>query len=910
MNNARATRTFLTAVVAMAAAGAAALQRPPRPFPRRGPFANAAAPAAPSWFDRSQSEAWLRYQRLPPAQLAIARAELPYVIVAPGAEASRVGESAEAELLRGLQKLVGRTPREQESLPAAAEGRSGLAVRVSAIVLATPATRARLAGLPWPRGLAREGYALEATRWRGRRILLIAGGGWRGALYGVFALLRRMELGRGLESFSGAGAVVSNPAGPMRWVNDWDNLNGSIDRGYGGRSIFFADGKVLPDLGRVGEYGRLLASLGINGCVVNNVNADPRVLTAAFLPGLVRIAAELRPWGVRLGLAVPFSAPQSVGGLGTSDPLDPAVRDWWAKTEAAIYAAIPDFAGFLVKADSEGQPGPLMYHRTHAQGANAIAAGLAPHGGLLVYRAFVYKHPMDFHDLKADRAMAAYQNFAALDGKFAANVVIQIKNGPIDFQVREPVSPLIGDLRHTNEALELEVTQEYLGQNRQMVYLAPEWSEVLNFDLRARPPAFAPGTPVKAIVTGQTFDRPVGGMVGVVNVGQDANWVGSILSQANLFAFGRLAWNPNLSPEEIAANWTRLTFNRDPEVVSTLTHLLMASWPTYEDYTGSPLGLQTLTNIVGPHYGPGPESADDNGWGQWIRAGKDAIGMDRTVATGTGFLGEYSPPVAAFYASLSTCPDNLVLFFHHLPYTYRLHSGKTVIQTIYDSHFAGAAEAQTFPRQWRQLRGRVAPAYYHAVLRELEYQAGYSYVWRDDITNWFRRLTGIPDVRGRVGHYPGRTEAEAMRLTGYQVESMSPWEAASGGEYVACPLPAARNGAQTQAPRPEPSRDNTASAGCAASFTFQGPAGWYNLAAQYFDTLLGASRFSLWVNRQEIAHWRANDHLPSFRPDADSSTRFTARWVALRSGDQITVRGVPDGGEAAALDYVEIRPAR
>ena len=578
-------------------------------------------------------------------------------------------------------------------------------------------------------------------------MLVVAGSNDRGVLYGVFALLRRVGLRQPLENLD----EKHNPAAPIRWTNEWDNLDGSVERGYGGRSIFFAGGNVLADLSRAGDYARLLASVGINGCVVNNVNADTRLISGDFLPQLARLAAAFRPWGIRISVAVDFASPQKLGGLNTFDPLDPRVVGWWRQKADEVYQAVPDLGGFLMKADSEGRLGPSAYGRTHAQAANVIARALKPHGGALIYRAFVYNHHLDFNDLKADRARAAYDNFAPLDGQFDDNVLVQIKYGPIDFQVREPVSPLIGALRHTNQALELQITQEYTGQQQHLCYLAPMWKEILDFDLHAGLNGEDGSSPVKEIVSGESFRRPLGGFVGVSNVGLDGNWLGFDLAQANLYAFGRLAWDPSLSARDIVEEWTRLTFGDDPEVVKTIADMQMESWPTYEKYTGAPLGLQTLTNIVGNHYDPGPQSADGNGWGQWIRADHDGVGMDRTVASGTGYIGQYAPPVAAEYESLQTCPDNLLLFFHHVPYTYVLHSGKTVIQTIYDSHYDGAAEAQTFPTRWKELRGHIDDERYQSVLTRLEGQAAHAIVWRDAINDFFFKLSGIPDSKNRFG---------------------------------------------------------------------------------------------------------------------------------------------------------------
>ncbi len=440
----------------------------------------------------------------------------------------------------------------------------------------------------------------------------------------------------------------------IRWVDEWDNPDGTIERGYAGRSIFFENGHVREDLAPVAEYARLLASVGINGCNVNNVNAAPQLLDARESGrSLHRAASTMRPWGVRLAMSVDIASPQKIGGLATYDPLDPAVKKWWADKADQIYKLIPDFAGFTVKADSEGQPGPASFGRTPADAANTLAAALAPHGGIVMYRAFVYNHHLDWNDPKADRARAAYDIFHPLDGKFAPNVIVQTKEGPIDFQAREPISPLFAGLRHTSQAMEVQITQEYTGQQRHLVYLAPMWKEVLAFDMRAPVNNKPAGPmPVKEIVAGNAFHRPLGGMIGVAGVGRDA-WLGSPLAMANLYEFGRLAWDPNLSAEQIATEWTQQTIGTDPQVVATVVNMLMQSWPAYEKYTGT-LGLQTLDwTSREATTGPTSESSERNGWGQWHRADHDGVGMDRTVATGTGFAGQYQPEVAKMYESLA-----------------------------------------------------------------------------------------------------------------------------------------------------------------------------------------------------------------------------------------------------------------
>jgi alpha-glucuronidase len=684
--------------------------------------------ALPS-YSETGAKAWLGYAKLKP-QAAKQYERLPGTVVRLGN--STVLQTAQRELALGIVNMSGRSL-----------GSDSTAVRGNAFVLGTAAQLNALAPeLHAPQDLVADGYWLKSARIREHECLVIAGGSDRGVLYGVFALLSKMERAESLDAID----EVQQPYAPIRWVNQWDNLNGRVERGYGGPSIFFADGKVREDLIRAGEYARLLASIGINGCTVNNVNADLGMLDSAMITQVGRVADVFRPWGVQLSMSVDLSSPKVVGGLDTFDPLDPRVAEWWRKKVDEIYQKIPDFGGFVVKADSEGRVGPSTYGRTHADAANVIARALKPHGGVVLYRAFVYNHHLDWRDLKNDRAKAAYDNFHPLDGAFEDNVIVQVKNGPIDFQVREPVSPLIGALRKTNEAIELQITQEYTGQQKHLCFLAPMWKEVLDFDLRIDDKA----TPVKDLVAGHVSHRPTGGFVGVADVGMDANWMGSSMAMANLYAFGRLAWNPDLSAGKIIDEWTRLTFGNDPLVVKTISEMQLASWYVYESYTG-PLGVGTLTNITGNHYDPGPESSENNGWGQWHRADRAGIGMDRTVATGTGYIGQYSAAVQKMYEGLEDCPDKLLLFFHHVPYNYVLHSGTTVVQHVYDSHYEGAERAAGFVSAWKTLQGHVDDERYGDVLARLQYQAGQAVVWRDAICSWIYGLSGIADANGRVG---------------------------------------------------------------------------------------------------------------------------------------------------------------
>jgi len=812
-------------------------------------------------------DAWLRYAPLDPAARAKYSA-VPRLILRVGD--SPVLHSAESELTRGLHGMLGGEFRNTTSISDGPFILLGTLDSVGTV----------LKDFIRPTNLSGDGYWIADANLGGFKCFIITSQNDRGVLYGVFAFLSKIARN---ESFNSL-AEVQVPSNSIRMVDQWDNLDGTIERGYAGPSLFFEDGHVRQDLSRAAEYARLLASVGINTCAINNVNANPLLLEKSFLPQLRRVADAFRPWGVRLALSVDVSSPQKIGGLPTYDPLDPRVAAWWQQTADALYSEIPDFAGFVVKADSEGRAGPSSYGRTPADAANVIARALKPHGGLLFYRSFVYDHHLDWRNPKNDRARAAYDVFHPLDGQFADNVLIQIKYGPIDFQVREPVSPLLGGLEKTNEAIELQITQEYTGQQRHLCYLLPMWKKVLDFDMRNADHS----TPVRDLVSGKIYQRPRGGLIGVANVGMDENWLAHPLAMANLYAFGRLAWDPTLREHDITIEWTSLTFNNDATTLAIIDAILLTSWNDYENYTG-PLAAGTLTDILGSHYGPGPESSERNGWGQWHRADQAGVGMDRSVATGTGYVAQYSPAVAKLYESVETTPETLLLFFHHVPYTYKLRSGETVIQHIYDSHYEGARQAAASVTNWQSLQSHMDRERYQDVLRRLEYQAGHAIVWRDAICNWFARISGIPDEQGRVGHYPGRIEAEDMELRGYVPFDVTPWEAASGGKAIECPPP---------------------SESCTATFHFTGAPGIYDIDVRYFDQSNGISQFRVYLDKDLIAKWSADDLLPATVPNADSSTRHRIPAVPLYPGNELRVEGRPDGPEHAALDYVEIISAK
>ena len=584
-----------------------------------------------------------------------------------------------------------------------------------------------------------ESFALRAD---GEDLTLIAGGD-RGLLHGFYAVVL------GLGETTADGWSLRSPAQPIRMLDHWDNMTvhpvmGQVERGYAGGSLFYEHGELREDLRRVEHYARLLAAVGINRVSLNNVNvhAHEATLLTTRLDQVARLAEIFRAQGISVLLSVSFASPRLLGGLETSDPLDIEVQDWWRRTADAVYAAIPDFGGFVVKADSEGQPGPFAYGRDHADGANLLARALAPHGGEVFWRAFVYDHHQDWRDRRTDRARAAHDHFAPLDGHFDDNVIVQIKHGPMDFQTREPVSPVIGAMPRTRLAVELQVTQEYTGQQKHLCYLAPWWSENLRFPF-GDPEA---GAPTLAQLVAGTEELP-GGLVAVSNVGADEFWTGHPLAQANLFALGRLAWDPQLTPDRILQEWIEATFGTDPLVGEVLRELLSESWQLYEQYT-APLGVGFMVR-PGHHYGPDVDGYEYTPWGTYHFADRDGIGVDRSVATGTGFAGLFPEPWASRYEDVRTCPDELLLFFHHVPYTHRLHSGKTVIQHIYDSRADAYEQVLTLRRRWQELAGRVPSALHQRVEELLREQERSAEEWRDQLRTYFHRASGIPDASGR-----------------------------------------------------------------------------------------------------------------------------------------------------------------
>ena len=525
-----------------------------------------------------------------------------------------------------------------------------------------------------------------------------------GLLYGAYAWLRGERTG-------------SQPFYRLRILNHWDNLDGSIERGYAGLSIFWQKAQV--DTALIQAYGRANASVGINGTVLNNVNTSPRILSAAYIQKVMTYANLLRPYGIKVYLSVNFASPMHIGAKGfnqgrplkTADPLNAKVRGWWKAKAKEIYAQIPDFGGFLVKANSEGQPGPFDYHRTHADGANMLADAVRPFGGIIMWRSFVYgaAHKGE------DRVKQAVSEFASLDGQFRSNVILQSKNGPLDFQPREPYAPIFDNIKNTKQMAELQITQEYLGQSRHLVYLAPMWREFFGF--------VAP-------------DKLVG-IAGVANIGLDTNWCGHHFSQANWYAFGRLAWNPTLTSEQIAREWLAQTFDGAPS--QALESMMLRSREACVDYM-MPIGLHHIFSFD-HHYGPGPSEFVPTAPIEWCpvyyhKATTDSIGFDRTH-TGSNATAQYREPYCTIYDDLSTCPERYLLWFHRVPWSYRLKSGRTVYQELQYRYARGVSEVEDFIRIWHAAKPAIDQQRWQEVDSRLQHQLENAKEWQKECLDYF-----------------------------------------------------------------------------------------------------------------------------------------------------------------------------
>lgn len=679
---------------------------------------------------------WLRYEPLP----ANARPAIPSIVVFGN---SATANATREEIVAGCRGLLGRSVAAAERIE-----------RDGAIVVGTPQTSPLIAGLKLPLAtLGKEGFVIRSAKLDGHSVTVIAANADIGALYGAFHFLRLLQTQKPIGNLN----ITEKPRLQLRMLNHWDNLDGSVERGYAGRSLW--NWSELPDRidPRLRDYARANASIGLNATALNNVNANARSLNTEYLRKAAAIANVFRPYGIRVFLSARFSAPMELGGLKTADPLDAEVAAWWKKKADEIYALIPDFGGFLVKANSEGQPGPRTYNRDHVDGANMLAAAVAPHNGIVIWRAFVY-------DMKDgyDRAAAAYDNLQPFDGKFAANVLLQVKNGPIDFQPREPFHPIFGGMPKTQLMPELQITQEYLGQANNLAFLAPMWREFLDADTYAN----GKGSTVTKVVDGSLYHQRLTGIAGVANTGTDRNWTGQDLTQSNWYAFGRLAWNPDLTSRQIADEWIRQSLTREAKAVATITRILVESREAVVDYM-TPLGLHHIM-WAGHHYGPAPwwnkEKRDDWNPTYYHRADEKGLGFDRT-ATGSNSVSQYHSPVRDEFADLKTCPEKYLVWFHHVPWDHRMKSGRIFWDELARHYQRGVDWVRVARKDWDALSSVIDAERHAAVATKLAIQERDAAYWRDACLLYFQTFSKRP--------LPAGVEKPAKTLEEYKAKSLT-----------------------------------------------------------------------------------------------------------------------------------------
>jgi len=670
-------------------------------------------------------ELWLRYRPLDAEQARDYRARFAQLVAPAQTDVQRVTRE---ELVRGLGGMLGRAPTQAQR-----------ADRAGALLVGTPASLPAIARLGLElEGLGDEGYLIRSVQADGRAATVVAANTDAGALYGSFHLLRLLQTGQAVDALD----LREAPKVKLRVLNHWDDLNRHVERGYSGQSIW--DWHRLPDWldPRYTDYARANASIGINGTVLNNVNANAQILTPMYLDKVAALAGVLRPYGIRVYLSARFSAPMEIGGLKTADPEDPAVRRWWRAKTDEIYALIPDFGGFLVKANSEGQPGPQDFGRSHADGANMLAEAVAPHGGVVMWRAFVYSD-----EEPDDRHKQAYTEFVPHDGEFRDNVLVQVKNGAIDFQPREPFHPLFGAMPKTPLMMEFQITKEYLGFATHLVYLGPMYEEVLRADTHAR----GAGSTVARVVDGSLEGHALSGIAGVANIGSDRNWSGSHFDQANWYVFGRMAWDPDAGARAIAQDWVRMTFSPDDAVVEPVVGMMMASHQAAVDYM-TPLGLHHLMGR-GHHYGPAPwvEGGPRADWTSvyFHRATKDGIGFDRTTG-GSDAVSQYARPVAEVFNDPARVPEDFLLWFHHRPWTSRVSSGRSLWDELVHRYSRGVGEVDRMQATWTGLQGRVDDERHHQVERFLAIQRNEAQWWRDASIAYFQTFSGLPLPAGEA----------------------------------------------------------------------------------------------------------------------------------------------------------------
>jgi alpha-glucuronidase len=666
---------------------------------------------------------WLRYVPIEEPWLGRYRRQISALV--PG-EASPTLLAAQQELARGLGGLLG------SPVPVARA-----VERPGAVVFGTPSSSRLIAALSLDLGKAgAEGYRIRTVPINGRHSIVIAATREIGVLYGAFHLLRLLQTRQSIQSLD----VTSAPGLRHRLLNHWDDLDRHVERGYAGASIW--DWHKLPGYldPRYTDYARANASLGINGTVLTNVNASAASLTPAYLEKAATLAGVLRPYGIRVYLTARFSAPIEIGRLKTADPLDPAVRAWWRAKAEEIYRLIPDFGGFLVKANSEGQPGPRDYGRSQAEGANLLADAVAPHGGIVMWRAFVYSQ-----EQPEDRAKQAYQEFAPLDGSFRGNVMLQVKNGPIDFQPREPFHPLFGAMQKTPLMMEFQITKEYLGFATHLAYLAPLFEEALRADTFRQ----GEGSTVAKAIDGSLHQHALTGMAGVANIGADRNWTGSHFDQANWYAYGRLAWDPYLASRQIAEAWVRMTFSNEAACVQPVVAMMLRSREAVVNYM-TPLGLHHLMGR-GHHYGPGPWVAGGPraDWTSvyYHRADAQGIGFDRSPS-GSNAVAQYAPEVAAVFGDRNRVPEELLLWFHRVPWEDRTKSGRPLWDELVHRYTQGVHTVSEMRASWATLASFVDAERHAQVAAFLAIQEKEAGWWRDASIAYFQTLSGRPVPKG------------------------------------------------------------------------------------------------------------------------------------------------------------------